>query len=84
MATYGILINAVLMALNLLPLLPLDGGRVLHSLLPVRISALYAKTEPWGFFILIALLATGILSKLLLPAVGVLKLISAQIVGIVL
>ena len=84
MATYGILINAVLMVLNLLPLLPLDGGRITSSLLPTRISVMYEKTEPWGFFILIGLLVSGILSQILMPAIGFLKMISAQIVGIVL
>ncbi len=84
MATFGIMINAVLMALNLLPLLPLDGGRIVSSLLPANIAVLYQKTEPWGFFILIGLLATGVLARMLMPAIGFLEIISARIVGIIL
>ena len=84
MAYFGILINAILMALNLLPLLPLDGGRILNSLLPPKLSDMYEKTEPWGFFILIGLLVTGLLSKILWPVVKLLETISTQIVGIIL
>ena len=83
MATIGVLINAVLMALNLLPLLPLDGGRIVNSLLPAKISQAYEKTEPWGFFILIGLLVTGILFKILMPVISLLGMISEQIVGII-
>lgn len=84
MATYGVLINAILMALNLLPLLPLDGGRVLASLLPARLAIPYAKTEPWGLMILIALLVTGLLSAVLTPALAFLQGLSQAIVGIIL
>ena len=83
MATFGILINAVLMALNLLPLLPLDGGRIVSSLLPANAAMLYQKSEPWGFLILIGLLATGVLARILMPAVSFLEIISARIVGII-
>jgi len=63
----GITINLLLMALNLLPILPLDGGRVLHSLLPGKIAYYFGRTEPYGFVILILLLATGSLSLILSP-----------------
>ncbi len=63
----GIFINAVLMLLNLLPILPLDGGRITESLLPAKQAHAFSKTEPYGFFILIALLATGVLSMILSP-----------------
>jgi len=59
MAYAGIQINLVLMALNLLPIPPLDGGRILVGLLPDRASAAVAAIEPYGFFIILALLAAG-------------------------
>ena len=55
------------MILNLLPILPLDGGRVLCSLLPPRLAFYYAKTEPFGFFILLGLLFLGVLNLILYP-----------------
>ena len=67
MADAGIDINLMLMALNLLPILPLDGGRIALSLLPHGVASAYARTEPYGFFVVILLLATGILSDLMLP-----------------
>ena len=67
MADAGIDINLMLMALNLLPILPLDGGRVAMSLLPQGLASAYARTEAYGFFVVIALLATGILNELMLP-----------------
>lgn len=67
MCRAGININLVLMFLNLLPILPLDGGRVLFSLLPNRFAWEYGKSERYGMLIVIALLATGILSVILDP-----------------
>ncbi len=55
----GILINAALMMLNLLPLLPLDGGRILNGLLPTKLGYWHAKTEPFGLPILIVLMVVG-------------------------
>ena len=70
MARVGIHINLVLMALNLLPILPLDGGRVLFSLLPNRLAWQYGRIEPYGMLIVIGLLATGVLSVVLNPLVA--------------
>jgi Zn-dependent protease len=61
----GISINIILMVLNLLPLPPLDGGRVVAGLLPGRIAWKFNRIEPYGFFILLALLATGALAYIL-------------------
>ncbi len=69
----GITINVILMVLNLLPLPPLDGGRVVAALLPGPVSYQFSRIEPYGMVILIALLATGVLSKILGPAVDVMQ-----------
>jgi len=66
----GIEVNVVLMLLNLLPILPLDGGRILASLLPQRMAWRYARLEPWGFPILLLLLFSGYLGLLLRPMVS--------------
>lgn len=65
----GIQVNVVLMVLNLLPILPLDGGRILASLLPHRMAWQYARLEPWGFPILLLLLFSGYLGVVLRPVV---------------
>lgn len=67
MGVAGVLINSMLMMLNLLPLPPLDGGRILVSLLPGPLSWQVSRIEPYGFFILVGLLYLGVISMLLLP-----------------
>jgi Zn-dependent protease len=56
MSRAGIIVNLVFMFLNLLPILPLDGGRIVASLLPSRAAWRYAKLEPWGIPLLLVLL----------------------------
>ncbi len=70
MALVGISINGVLMVLNLLPLPPLDGGRIAVSLLPHRAAWKFSQLERWGFPILLALLFFGVLEKILRPLLG--------------
>ncbi len=67
MGQAGIAINLVLMLLNLLPLPPLDGGRVVAGVLPDNLSYQYGRIEPLGLFILLGLLALGVLGKILNP-----------------
>lgn len=66
-AEAGIRVNLVFMALNLLPIPPLDGGRIVAGLLPNRLSYAYSKIEPFGLFIIVALMFTPILGILLRP-----------------
>jgi Zn-dependent protease len=67
MAKAGIDVNLVLMALNLLPIPPLDGGRIALSLLPGPLAYRYSRLEPYGFMVVILLLVTGVLNYLMLP-----------------
>lgn len=67
MGLAGIWINAILMFLNLLPLPPLDGGRILVSILPNKLGWQFSRIEPYGFFILLGLLALGLLGTILSP-----------------
>lgn len=70
MSKIGIVINCVLMVLNLLPLPPLDGGRIAVSLLPYRLAVSFSRLERWGFPILLILLFTGILGAIMNPLVA--------------
>lgn len=64
MCKAGVLVNVVMFAFNLFPLPPLDGGRILIGLLPWRYAALLARVEPWGFFVVMALVILGVVSTL--------------------
>ena len=63
----GITINLILAILNIIPIPPLDGSRVMSSLLPARAAYQYNLITPYGFLIIVGLLATGILSKIMMP-----------------
>lgn len=79
MGNAGVSINVVLMVLNLLPLPPLDGGRIAVSLLPHDLAQPFAQIERYGFIILIVLLFTGVLGKILMPVIG---LVNSLIFGL--
>jgi Zn-dependent protease len=66
-AVAGMLWNVGLMVLNLLPILPLDGGRILAGLLPGPLSYKFSRLEPYGLFIVLGLGITGILATILTP-----------------
>ncbi|HHI93255.1 MAG TPA: site-2 protease family protein [Gammaproteobacteria bacterium] len=69
MGSAGIVINVILMLLNLLPIPPLDGGRVLAGLLPGPWAWKLGRIEPYGLFIMLALLVTGMLGTILGPPI---------------
>ncbi len=82
MGTAGIMINSILLVLNLLPILPLDGGRIVASLLPASLAAPYARLEPWGLFIIVALLATGLLGSIIGPLLATVQYLIVSLVGL--
>ena len=67
MCVAGVSCNIVLMALNLIPIPPLDGGRIVTGLLPPGMAWQYSRIEPYGMWILFALILTGTLSFLMHP-----------------
>lgn len=82
MGAAGVFINIILMALNLIPLPPLDGGRIAVSLLPVKQAILFSRIEPYGFFILLALLFTGVLNVILWPLISLFIGLTALVTGL--
>lgn len=82
MGAAGVFINGILAGLNLLPLPPLDGGRIAVSLLPYRAAAMLSRVEPYGIFILIALMFTGVLGKLMWPLIGLVFTLSTTLTGL--
>jgi len=74
----GITINLILMLLNLLPIPPLDGSRVLSAVLPSRLGWQYNRLEPFGFFIIVGLMFLGVLNVILMgPFVAIQQLLYA-------
>ncbi|MCP2041814.1 Zn-dependent protease [Neisseria sp. HSC-16F19] len=80
MSRYGIIINAVLFVLNMLPILPLDGGRFVDTFLSARASVQYRKIEPYGTWIILLLLMTGLLGKIMSPFIGMVMYLVQQFV----
>ena len=73
MALAGVTINIVLIVLNLIPIPPLDGSRIVSSLLPPRGAYLYNRLEPYGLLIVLVLLFTGVLGQVMMPAIFALQ-----------
>lgn len=82
MGMAGIIINLVLMILNLLPLPPLDGGRVLAGLVSPGAARVLDRVEPWGLAILIGLLALGVLGQIIAVPMGVAEAGIYQLFGL--
>ena len=70
MARGGVIVNAVLLVLNLLPLPPLDGGRIAVSLLPPKLAYRFARVEPFGLLIVLVLMLLGVLGKVMWPFIA--------------
>ena len=82
MADVGIKINLLLMLLNLLPVPPLDGGRVLAGMLKPQLALKLSRIEPYGIWILLILLFTGVLGKVLLPLMGLFERMLYTVFGL--
>jgi Zn-dependent protease len=82
MSSMGVAINIMLLVLNLIPIPPLDGSRVVMGFLRGQAALNYAKIEPYGFFILLGLLALGFLSHIMTPFVMFFTQIINQLFGI--
>lgn len=81
MCRYSIQLNVLLAVLNMLPIPPLDGGRVAVGLLPREPAALLAQLEPYGMFVVIGLMFTGLLWQILHPVMGLVFAVMQMIIG---
>jgi Zn-dependent protease len=84
----GVLVNVVMFAFNLFPLPPLDGGRILVGLLPTKQALFVSRIEPYGFFVVMALVIAGIVSSLWMQPVmaltyGLLELLLSPLSALV-
>lgn len=82
MGQVGVSINVVLAVLNLLPIPPLDGSRIVSSLLPPRLAARYNEIEQYGIWILLALILTGLLQTILIPFYSLLMNLIITMLGL--
>jgi Zn-dependent protease len=71
MGAAGVMVNAIFMVLNLLPIPPLDGGRIMVSLLPHRLAYKFSRIEPYGFIIILVLLFTHVLDVVMWPMIRI-------------
>ncbi len=82
MGQYGVLINAVMFVLNMLPILPLDGGRFVDSFLSARLSMQFQKIEPYGTWIILILLISGLLGSIMQPFIGLILMAVQHFAGL--
>jgi Zn-dependent protease len=82
MGAAGVIVNAIFMVLNLLPIPPLDGGRIVVSLLPHRQAYLFSRIEPYGFIIILALLFTKVLDYVMWPFVTITIEVVTALLGV--
>jgi len=69
MLVFSVQINVALGIFNLVPILPLDGGRILQTFLPLNLAYKYSQTERYGFLIIIILLITNVIGKIVFPII---------------
>lgn len=82
MGQAGIIVNLIFFLLNLIPIPPLDGGRILSGLAPIKFSHFLARIEPIGLFVVFGLLAMGVLSLVLNPPLQYLSSLIGKIFGL--